>query len=219
MLTTEQRSPEHAPARHAPIRVLIVDDHSLICDMMSAALSTERDFDLVTVASVEAGLEKITQNGRFDVVLLDYEIPGVSGLEGLLSMIEANNGSVALFSGVIGQLLIEQALSAGASGFIPKTLPLSTLRHAIGIIADGEVFLPASFAIRSMISRDQVSDLKPREMNVLALVGQGQQNKEIARILGLSETIVKLDVKSICRKLGVNNRTRVVIEATRRGLL
>lgn len=203
----------------APIRVLIVDDHSLICDMLTATLDPEDEFDLETVGTVAAGLEKIAESGRFDVVLLDYELPGVSGLEGLEEMIEANSGSVALFSGVVGQVMIEQALSAGASGFIPKTLPLSMLKHAIGIIAEGEVFLPASFAMRSMLSRDQASDLKPRELKVLALVGQGLQNKEIARRLDLSETIVKLDVKSICRRLGVNNRTRVVIEATRRGLL
>lgn len=210
----------HAESQESEIlRILIVDDHLLVSDMLSAALGAEDGFVAETVGTVEDGLSRISEVGRFDAVLLDYEVPGMDGLNGLRRLLEANSGAVALFSGVANRSVVERAIDAGAGDFIPKTVPLRTLKHAIHLIADGELYLPGEFMRRASEGPAGELGLKPREMRVLGFLCEGMQNKEIGREIGVDETIIKMDVKSICRKLGVRNRTQVVIEAMKRGLL
>jgi len=115
--------------------------------------------------------------------------------------------------------IVERALRLGASGFIPKTLALKTLGHAIRLIADGEVYLPTDMLLHRARGEDETDfGFKPREQRVLALLCEGMPNKEIGRELGLEETTVKMDVKAICRKLKVSNRTQAVIKAMGLGL-
>lgn len=200
-------------------RILIVDDHSLVAETLSAALRAEEGFIAETVCTVDDALARVAETGRFDVVLLDYEVPGMDGLNGLRRLIEVNGSAVALFSGVANRSVVERAIDAGAGGFIPKTSPLRTLKHAIHLIADGELYLPGEFLRRSSDRSESELGLKPREMRVLGFLCEGMQNKEIGREIGVEETIIKMDVKSICRKLDVRNRTQVVIEAMKRGIL
>lgn len=103
-------------------------------------------------------------------------------------------------------------------GFIPKSLPLKSLENAIRMIAGGDVFVPFNYVQKVMGKEDMAYSLRPRERKVLNLVCAGAQNKEIAFDLGLSEVIVKADVKSICRKLGVRNRTEAAVMARNEGL-
>lgn len=201
------------------IRVLVVDDHTLLADTIIASLTSDFGFSVVAALSVDDAQDKIIKEGPFDTVLLDYDVPGMNALEGLRRLIDANNGRVVLFSGVVNRTTVELALDQGAGGFIPKTLPLRTLGHAIRLVADGGVFLPADFIRRNNTGDGHNFGLKPREMRVLALLCEGLQNKEIGREIGLDEVIVKMDVKSICRKLEVRNRTQAVIAAIKHGLL
>lgn len=200
------------------INVLVVDDHLLLAETIVAALSLGDGLHAESVPTVEAALEALQAKGHFDVVLLDYDVPGMDGFNGLRRLIEANGGNVALFSGVASWSAVEQAMERGASGFIPKTLPLRTLRHAVRFIAEGEIYLPADYMRRASEREDGGYGLKPREMRVLGFVCQGMQNKEIGRELGLTEVIVKMDVKSICRKLGVRNRTEAALLARRNSI-
>jgi two-component system, NarL family, nitrate/nitrite response regulator NarL len=204
---------------NAQLRVLVVDDHALICETVSLALEQDTRLQVETSDTVEAAQAKIAETGRYDVVLLDYSVPGMDELKGLEQLIELNKGGVALFSGVANRHIVERALHAGASGFIPKTTPLRTLGHAIRFIADGDTYLPADFTRQVMHNQsNNEHGLKPRELKVLGYLCQGLQNKEIGRHLDMDETIVKLDMKSICRKLGVRNRTQAAMEARRLGL-
>jgi two-component system, NarL family, nitrate/nitrite response regulator NarL len=211
------RSAQSGPSQPGALRVLLVDDHALIAETIALALADD-ELQIETASNVQDAEACISATGRFDVILLDYDVPGMDGLDGLRSLAEMNSGAVVLFSGVASRLVVERALDAGASGFIPKTLPLRTLKHAIRFIADGETFLPAEYIRRSDENEGADLGLKPREMKVLRLLCEGLQNKEIGREMGAEETIVKLDVKSICRKLGARNRTQAVIEARKRGL-
>src|SRR6056297_811918 len=207
------------PAEKEVLRVLMVDDHTLLVETVVASLEAEFCFRVVAAGSVDSAREMIAHHGPFDVVLLDYDVPGMSALDGLRQLKEANDGRVILFSGVANRTTVKLALDQGASGYIPKTLPFRTLGHAIRLVSDGEVFLPAEF-IRSAGENNAAQyGLKPREMRVLTLLCEGMQNKEIGRDLGLDEVIVKMDVKSICRKLDVRNRTQAVIAAIKHGLL
>lgn len=208
----------HISAASDSLTVLVVDDHILVAETVVSALAVEQGFRVDAAPDVETALAAVGRAGRYDVVLLDYDVPGMDSLEGLRRLIEANGGRVALFSGVINWVMVERAIDQGAAGFIPKTLPLKTLGHAIRFIADGEVYLPADYLRRMSKGEDGSLGLKPREMKVLAFLCEGLQNKEIGRELGMEEVIVKMDVKSICRKLGARNRTQAVIAARKHGI-
>lgn len=200
------------------ISVLVVDDHVLLSDTVAVAFSSSDAFAVDAVASIDAALARIAEVGPYDVVLLDYSMPGSDGLAGLRQVITANGKGVAIFSGVIPLTVVERALALGAMGFIPKTLPLKTVESAVRMIADGEVFVPYNYVQQVLGKEDHASGLKPRERQVLTLVCDGAQNKEIAHDLGLSEVIVKADVKAICRKLGVRNQTEAALLARSEGL-
>lgn len=214
----------HHDANDSPAdlcRVLIIDDHTLILETMSVALtdvSGRKRMVVATAKTVDAALQKIESSGRYDVVLLDYQVPGMAGLDGMKSVITANGGKVVLFSGVATPRVIDRAMELGACGYIPKTMQIKTLRHAIEFVADGEIFLPVEFIRNRAMTGVNDLGLKPREMRVLDLLCKGFQNKEIGGELNLEETTVKLDLRSICRKLGAKNRTQAVIEARKLGL-
>jgi DNA-binding NarL/FixJ family response regulator len=200
------------------MRVLVVDDHLLLAETVVMALSSNGLMEVESVTGIDAALGRIANSGRFDVVLLDYSMPGGDGLAGLRHVIAANGKGVAVFSGVATPAVIERALAEGAMGFIPKTLPLKSLESAVRMIAQGEVFVPYNYVLQVMGKDEPTTNLKPRERQVLQLVCEGAQNKEIAFRLKLSEVIVKADVKSICRKLGVRNRTEAAMMARNEGL-
>jgi len=217
---TDVRAPVHASHGHPEeLKVLVVDDHVLVAETTRAALRAETSFEVVLAEDVESAIEMIRQGEKYDVVLLDYDVPGMNGLRGLERILEANSGGVALFSGAVSFRVVERAMSHGASGFIPKTLPLRVLSHAIRLIATGETYLPADWLRWVSKNEGEEFGLKPRETSVLALLCEGYQNKEIGRELGMTEVIVKMDVKAICRKLGVSNRTQAVIEAYKNDIL
>lgn len=200
------------------LKVLVVDDHLLVAETIVSALSADQGFSADTAEDVDTAVAKVQKEGPYDAVLLDYDVPGMDSLAGLQRLIEANGGRVVLFSGVVNWVMVERAIDKGASGFIPKTLPLKTLGHAIRFVAEGEMYLPADYLRRVSRGEDGNFGLKPREMRVLAFLCQGLQNKEIGRELGIEEVIVKMDVKSICRKLGARNRTQAVIAAKKHGI-
>ncbi|WP_201156874.1 response regulator transcription factor [Rhodobaculum claviforme] len=213
-------TPERAPTGSTSdtLSVLIVDDHTLLSETLADALNAQPGFAVRTVGTVEAALAEIAEHGPRDVVLLDYELPGTQGLEGLRQMMAANGGRVALFSGVMGWPMADRALQMGAAGFLPKTQSLKVIAHAIRLIAEGEVYVPS--AVLREITRDDGSfGLKPRELRVLACLNEGMTNKEIGRAVDLDEVIVKSVMRAICRKLGVTNRTEALVMARKQRLL
>jgi DNA-binding NarL/FixJ family response regulator len=206
-----------APSR--PADLLLVDDHLLLSETLAAGLSATENLIVDYVRDVDTALEKISTRGRYPVILLDYSLPGIEGLDALQRLDAANEGGVALFSGVAGRSVAERAIAMGARGFIPKTIGLKTLGNAVRFIAGGEIYLPAEYLMQSAGADQSGLDLKPRERRVLSYLCEGAPNKEIGRELGVAETIIKMDVKTICRKLGVRNRTQAVIESQKRGLI
>lgn len=200
------------------LRILVVDDHSLVLEFTAAGLSAQDGFFCEMASDVDVAIRQIKEKGRYDVILLDYQLPGVKGLQGLRTLVSENNGGVALFSGVVGWSIVETAIKEGASGFIPKTIQLKTLYHAIRFIAEDGLYLPAEYVRYVSTGAPTNFNLKGRETQVLGFLIEGMTNKEIGREVGIPEVIVKMDVKSICRKLGVKNRTEAAIFAQRHGI-
>jgi len=203
------------------ISVLIADDHGMILDILSLYLSAQTDISVKTASDVEAAADLLKTEGSFDVILLDYNMQGMHGLKGFDRILRSNASKpVAILTGNPTRRMMDEALEAGAAGILPKTMPAKSLANAIRFIHAGETYMPLSLMRDEMNSpSSNGGPLSSREMTVLAFLGEGKQNKEIANELALSEATIKMHVKSICKKLDANNRTHAVINARDMGLL
>lgn len=197
------------------MRILIADDHDLLRDVLRSYLEVEGCFVVETVANLREALEAIRSNDTpFDLIVLDYGMPGMNGYRGLEQAIAASQGQpVALMSGLAPSDVADKVLGLGAAGFLPKTLPARSLVNAIRFMAAGETFMPVDR--QRVVKPDDAapSNLSARELQVLALLCAGKPNKEIAQDLDLSEAAIKLHVKMICRKLDARNRTHAAMIA------
>lgn len=201
------------------MRIIVADDHDLVRDMISSLLLNEGRYTTVQVSDLDQALKQINQNGPFDIALLDYSMPGMNGLNGLQMAIDANGGNpVALLSGTANRAVASKALAMGAAGFVPKTMSAKSLVNAINFMAKGEVYAPYDFMNTEDDEEASLSELTPRENEVLKCLCDGKANKEIARELDLQEVTIKLHVKNLSRKLGARNRTHAAMIARDRFL-
>ncbi|MEP2530363.1 response regulator transcription factor [Shimia sp.] len=199
------------------MRVLIADDHDLVREAIAALLVQEGIEDVQTVCDLDQALVLVTEQGSFDLVLLDFKMPGMDGLKGLKKMQNANEGRpVALLSGNMSRAAVQEAIDQGASGFVPKTLASHSLGNAVKFMIAGETFAPYNF-----MQQDDtpIGNLSMRETEVLRGLCDGLANKEIANNLDLQEATIKLHVKTLCRKLEAKNRTHAAMIARDRNLL
>lgn len=200
------------------MRMLLADDHDLFRESVAAMLTAEGGVVVVSVSRLDAALDSLKREA-FDLVLLDYQMPGMNGFEGLMQVLAiAPRVPVAVMSGTTRRDLAEEALSCGAVGFVPKTLGVKAMIAAVKRMAAGEIFAPLSMLDDPPRLLASLEDLTRREREVLEGICDGKANKEIARDLDVQEVTVKLHVKTLTRKLGARNRTHAAMIARDGGL-
>lgn len=200
------------------MRILIADDHNLVIDTISMFLEAEGDVTVETASSLDGAIDLVGRAAPFDMVVLDFQMPGMQGLDGLSRMLTTvPDVPVAVISGTASPQVAQEAIARGASGFLPKTLGAKSIMSAIRLMTAGEIFVPFDFMRQT--DKKTVANLTERETQVLDGLCGGKSNKEIARELELQEVAIKLHVKTLCRKLEAKNRTQAAMIAKERNLL
>jgi two-component system, NarL family, response regulator LiaR len=205
------------------IRILIVDDHSVVRQGLRMFLSL--DSELEVVGESETGQEALLMARELkpDVVLMDLLMPVMDGIEATKAIrAELPEVEVVALTSVLEDVSVTGAVRAGAIGYLLKNSEPEELHRAIRGAAEGQVQLAPAAAARLMREvRAPVSPeaLTERETEVLKLLARGQANKQIASSLFVSEKTVKAHVSSILMKLGVQSRTQAALHAVRTGLV
>ena len=200
------------------IRVLIADDHAVVRQGLRTFLGLQEDIDVVGEAADGEEALALAERLAPDVVLIDLVMPGVDGIEALRRLRDRMPAARAIvLSSFVDDDKLFPAVRAGAAGYLLKDVQPQELVAAIRTVHGGGALLHPTVAARLM---EELADdpLTPREREVLALIGRGLPNKQIARELGIAEKTVKAHVSAVLAKLGVSDRTQAALYAVREGL-
>jgi len=203
----------------ARIRVVTVDDHALLRQGIAAVINSHPDMLLVSQAS--SGTEAIQQYREHqpDVMLMDLRLPDLSGIDALIAIRgEFPDARIVMLTTFEGDVEIQRALEAGARGYLLKTMPPGELAEAIRQVHAGKKRVPAEIAAQ-LAEHMSDENLTAREIEVLRKVVEGNRNRDIARLLFISEETVKVHLKHIMDKLGAKDRTQAIAIAVRRGII
>lgn len=210
-------------------RILIADDHPLFREAITNVIQSGfPGSETIETEDLETALQLATEDDELDLVLLDLNMPGMHGLNGLISLRnEAPTTPVVIVSAEDDKQVVLQAITCGAVGFISKSSPRPQMTEALQQILNGNVYLPSDI-IRSessdnrrqrrlndpQIPPELLNSLTRRQLLVLERMAQGESNKQIAYNLNIAETTVKAHVSAILRKLGVHNRVQAILSAS-----
>lgn len=209
------------------MKVLIVDDHSLVRDALKLILgSLEKNIRISECGTFAEALEFMANSDDVDLVILDLRLPDLADLSGIEILAEKYPETpVAIFSGYYSRQDVGRAFHHGAAGFVPKSLSTDNLANAFRIILSGEKYIPPDIladpdhgygsAGRAGGEMGFPGNLTHRQRDVLKQLMEGFPNKVIARELGIQEVTVKMHLKNIYKILDVKNRTQAVRVALR----
>lgn len=214
------------------VRVLIVDDQSMIRAGFAALLDAQEGISVVGTAEDGAGIAETVRRSQPDVVLMDIRMPRVNGLEATRTVLSmpGKPPRILMLTTFDADEYVFAALRAGASGFLLKDATPEELVHAVRVVAAGDALLSpritstliADYAARPAApaqNKSMLAGLTDRELDVMRLVSKGLPNAEIADELFLAEQTVKTHVSRILGKLSLRDRTQIVVSAYESGLI
>lgn len=198
---------------------MVVDDHALVRKGISDVLAADADIEIAGTASSGEEAVSLAPLLRVDVALMDLSMPGIGGVEATRRVIEASPATrVVMLTSFAEASHVNEALDAGAAGYMLKDLEPDELLRAVRAASRGEAPFSARAAgalLARRLERKPGDDLTPREREVLLLVGQGLANKQISRKLGIKEKTVKAHLTNVFQRIGVSDRTSAALWAAR----
>lgn len=207
------------------MRILIADDHPLFLEaMVQMASRAFEDANCCAALDFDSASAMVHDDESFDLMILDFYLPGVQGFSGLLELRRrAPATPVVLVTAAQEGGLIRQAAQLGVSAYLPKSTPAADMQNVLREVKEGKSYFPSKepFEIHrtqrtsELDHEDAGAALTVRQLDVLRLMGAGKSNKEIARDLGISQETVKVHISAILRKLNVTSRTQAVVQAHR----
>jgi DNA-binding NarL/FixJ family response regulator len=197
------------------ISVLIVDDHPVVRQGLRALLEVQDDMTVAGEAGDGPTAITLAESVRPDIVLLDLKLPGMDGVA-VLRPLRAAGLRVLVLTSATEPSTAAAAVRAGAAGVVYKDIDPAALIRAIRAVHDGNVLL-APEAVGSLVRGSRADTLTAREREVLDGIADGKSNREIARLLRVSEKTVKAHVSAVLAKLGVQDRTQAAVYAVRHG--
>src|SRR5690349_6539151 len=214
----------------AKIRVLVVDDQELFRRGLTMLLTVEDDIEVVGEANDGSAAATLAASTAPDVILMDVRMPKQTGIEACVAMKDAApHARIIMLTASDEEADLYEAVKNGASGYLLKDSSIDEVAQAVRVVADGQSLISPSMAIKlldefkqmSRSDRQQVPSprLTDRELEVLKLVAQGLNNREIAKRLFISENTVKNHVRNILEKLQLHSRMEAVMYAVREKLL
>ncbi len=211
------------------VTVLIADDQTLFREGIKDLLEDEKGIEVVGEASTGPEAVALAKKIKPDVILMDIKLPQMDGVSATrIIRKDCPQTNVLILSSYEDEAHVTEAIQAGANGYLSKMLPASELVHALKTFTSEGVMIPQPImgkliqGLRQMGTPgyDSAPDsLTATEIKVMALLGKGKSNKEIAAELNCSVKTVKNHLNSIFQKLGVNNRTEAVVKAIEKGLI
>ncbi|MGQ7819123.1 response regulator [Metapseudomonas furukawaii] len=207
-------------------KILIADDHPLFREAIHNVISDGfPESEVMETADLDSALALTQEHDDLDLILLDLNMPGMHGLNGLINLRnEAPTVPVVIVSAEQDKQVVLQAITYGAVGFITKSSPRAQMTDAIEQILNGNVYLPSDI-IRTQKSSPRRQHEEPsippellqaltrKQLLVLERMTKGESNKQIAYNLDIAETTVKAHVSAILRKLNVHNRVQAILSA------
>ncbi|MBD2524692.1 response regulator [Nostoc sp. FACHB-133] len=201
------------------IRVLIVDDHSIVRQGLATIIN--RDPEMTVIAQAEDGQQAIAyfREHQPDVTLMDLRMPQMGGVKAITAICgEFKPARIVVLTTYDGDEDIYRGLQAGAKGYLLKDAKPNELLNAIRMVHRGQQYIPPEVGAK-LVQRMSNPELSERELDVLRLMAQGMSNLEIATALTIGESTVKSHINRILSKLGVSDRTQAVIIAVKRGIV
>lgn len=206
------------------MNVLIADDHPLFREALRQVVNEALpEASIKEAPNFDDALKALDDEDGLDLILLDLNMPGMSGFTSLMEMREADPATpIVIVSAAEEQDVIERAFVVGAAGYIPKSLAKEEMVTAINAVIGGDIYRPCNGGeaqpdkAKTSITpdmMDRVNSLTRRQRNVLSLIARGKPNKLIAYELDVTNTTVKAHVTAILRKLKVTSRTQAAILA------
>lgn len=213
------------------MRALVIDDHPLVRDAVANVLrALDPTVDIAVAGDCDTGLQAAAHGAELDLVLLDLNLPGLSGIPALKRWrSQYPLVPVIVLSASDDQATVLAAINAGAAGYIPKSSSNDVMREALRLVLAGGKYLPPELLVpagatrsakarRQAVGHAETLGLTERQIAVLRLIAKGAPNKVICRELGLAERTVKAHVTAVLRSLNVSSRTQAAVEAVRLGL-
>lgn len=202
------------------MRILLADDHLLLIEMIATYLGQDDSVTVDKAAALPAALQLLATGKFYDLVVLDYQMPGMNGLSGMKQVMAAENVKhVAVMSGQIPATEAREAFRLGAVGVIAKSVSANYFVQTLKYLAMGGKHMPEEFVGVDEPQNPFFEQLSRRETEILREIATGKTNKNIAYELGIRETTVKQFVTLINKKLNVQNRTQAALLARDYGLV